>query len=132
MAMSDPIADMLSRIRNGLNAGHDRVDIPASRVKEQICKVMQAEGYIEGYKLVEDNKQGVLQVKLRYTPQRAPVIRELRRVSRPSLRVYRKSRDLEQFRSGLGISIISTSHGVMTSKQARDAHVGGEILCEVW
>ncbi len=132
MSMSDPIADLLTRIRNGLSARHDRVDMPASRLKEQICAVLQQEGYIAGYKLVEDAKQGILQVSLRYLEDQKPVVRGMRRVSKPSLRVYVKSDEIRPVRSGLGISILSTSKGVMTGKQARDGKMGGELLCEVW
>lgn len=132
MSMSDPIADLLTRIRNGLSARHDRVDVPASRLKEQICAVLQQEGYIAGYKLVEGSKQGILQVSLRYLEDQKPVVRGMRRVSKPSLRVYVKSDEIRPVRSGLGISILSTSQGVMTGKQAREGKMGGELLCEVW
>ena len=132
MSMSDPIADLLTRMRNGLSARHERVDVPASRLKEQICAVLQREGYIAGYKLVEDEKQGILQVTLRYVENQQPVVHGMRRVSKPSLRVYVASDEIRPVRSGLGISILSTSKGVMTGKQARAGKVGGEVLCEVW
>ncbi|MCL4853908.1 MAG: 30S ribosomal protein S8 [Bryobacteraceae bacterium] len=132
MSMSDPIADLITRMRNGMSARHDRVDVPASRLKAQICAVLQQEGYIAGYKLVEDDKQGVLQVSLRYLENQQPVVHGMRRVSKPSLRVYVGSDDIKPVRSGLGISILSTSKGVMTGKQARASKVGGEVLCEVW
>jgi len=132
MSMSDPIADLLTRIRNGLSARHERVDMPASRLKAQICAVLQQEGYIAGYKLVEDDKQGILQVTLRYLENQQPVVHGMRRVSKPSLRVYVGSDAIRPVRSGLGISILSTSQGVMTGKQARAGKVGGEVLCEVW
>jgi small subunit ribosomal protein S8 len=132
MSLNDPIADMLTRLRNGLRASKDRVDIPASNIKEDMCKVLEAEGYIRGYKRVDDGKQGLLQVALAYTTDGNPVIRELTRVSRPSLRNYAKQKDVQQFRSGLGIRILTTSHGVMTDKQARESNVGGEVLCEIW
>ncbi len=131
--MSDPIADLLSRLRNALVAGHDHVDIPASRIKEEICSVLLREGFIAAYRLIEEGPQGTLRVSLKYQGEnRRPVLQGLRRVSRPSLRVYAKSAEVRPVRSGLGISILSTSRGVMTGKQAREAHVGGEILCEVW
>ncbi|GMV94933.1 MAG: 30S ribosomal protein S8 [Candidatus Hydrogenedentota bacterium] len=132
MSMSDPIADLITRMRNGMSARHDRVDVPASRLKAQICAVLQQEGYIAGYKLVEDDKQGILQVSLRYLENQQPVVHGMRRVSKPSLRVYVGSGDIKPVRSGLGISIVSTSKGVMTGKQARASKVGGEVLCEVW
>ncbi len=132
MAMTDPVADMLTRMRNALQGKQPRVDIPASILKERICAVLKQEGYIEEYKRVDDGKQGILQVTLKYEPNRKPVISGLRRVSRPSLRVYRRNTDIQTVRSGLGISIISTSKGVMTGKEARRSQVGGEVLCEVW
>ncbi|MCC6694613.1 MAG: 30S ribosomal protein S8 [Candidatus Hydrogenedentes bacterium] len=132
MAMSDPIADLLTRIRNGISAKHERVDVPASRLKEQICAVLLQEGYIGGYKTVEDGKQNVIQVTLKYLSDRQPVVKGIRRVSRPSLRVYVGSGEIRPVRSGLGISILSTSQGVMTGKQARASKVGGEVLCEIW
>ncbi len=132
MTMSDPIADLLTRVRNALSTGNTRVDIPASTIKEEICKVLEREGYIEGYKKIETEHQGVLQVSLRYTSDRKPVIQEIRRISKPSLRVYVKSDDIKQVRTGLGVSILSTSRGLMTGKQARQENIGGELLCEVW
>jgi len=132
MSMSDPIADMLTRIRNGLQVRHERVDVPASRLKEEICGVLKNEGYIQDYELIEDSKQNVLRITLKYLADRTPVVHEIRRVSRPSLRQYVRSADVRPVRSGLGVAIMSTSRGVMTSKQAREANVGGEVLCEVW
>lgn len=132
MAMSDPIADLLSRVRNALQARQERVDVPSSRLKEQICNVLKQEGFIESYKIIEDGKQNVLQVSLKYLPNRRPVISGLRRVSKPSLRVYVGYGEIRPVRSGLGISVVSTSRGVMTGKQARANKVGGEVLCEVW
>jgi small subunit ribosomal protein S8 len=132
MAMSDPIADMLTRMRNALLRGFRTVDIPHSRLKEQMCAVLKREGYIDEYSVVQNGPQGSIRVVLRYVNENQPVIQGLKRVSKPSLRVRRGSKDLRQVRSGLGISIISTSHGVMTGKQARSKHVGGEVLCEVW
>ena len=132
MAMSDPIADLLTRIRNGLTVKHDRVRIPASRMKEEICALLKREGFIEDYELIEDAKQNQLDVTLRYDETRGPVIQAMRRVSKPSLRVYKKSKDLRPVRSGQGSAIVSTSKGIMTGKQARSEHLGGEVLCEVW
>lgn len=132
MSMSDPVSDLLSRVRNAMQAHQERVDIPRSRLKERICDVLKQEGFIQGYKVVEDDKQNVLQVSLKYLANRQPVISGLRRVSKPSLRVYVAYGDIKPVRSGLGISVVSTSHGVMTGKQARASKVGGEVLCEVW
>ncbi|MBX7259179.1 MAG: 30S ribosomal protein S8 [Candidatus Hydrogenedentes bacterium] len=132
MSMSDPIADMLTRMRNALQGKQARVDIPASTLKERVCAVLKQEGYIEEYKLVEGEHQGVLQVTLKYEPNRKPVIQGIKRVSKPSLRVYVQCDDIRPVRSGLGISIMSTSKGVMTGKEARHNKLGGEVLCEVW
>ena len=132
MSICDPIADLLTRIRNALSAGHERVDVPASRIKLEICRVLEHEGFLEGYKVVEAGSQKVIQVGLKYTPERKPVIQELRRVSKQSLRQYAKSKDIKLVRGGLGIAVVSTSQGVMTGKEARRAKIGGEVLCEVW
>lgn len=132
MALSDPIADMLTRIRNALIAGHPDVEIPASRTKEKICAVLRREGYIRDYTVVEAGVHTRLRVELKYLPDRSPVIQGLRRVSKPSLRIYCRRKEIPQVRNGLGISILSTSKGVMSGKQARVAQVGGEVLCEVW
>ncbi len=133
MAMSDPIADLLTRIRNAHQAGHEHAIIPYSRLKENICNVLKAEGYIEDFGVAgEHPSEKTIRVTLRYTRDGSPVIKQLRRVSRPSLRVYVKSKDIKPTRSGLGIAIVSTSHGLMTGKQAYQKRVGGEILCEVW
>jgi len=134
MTMSDPIADLLTRLRNGLQAGHPTVDIPASRLKEQICEVMKKEGFIKKYdvKDAEDSKRRHIRVALKYRADRKPVIQGLRRVSKPSLRVYMRSSELRPVRSGVGVSIVSTSKGLMTGRQARAEHIGGEVLCEIW
>jgi len=132
MSMSDPIADMLTRIRNALNAGHAVAEMPASRTKEQVCAVLKREGYISEYSVIDEGVKPRLRVELKYLPDRSPAILGLRRVSRPSLRVYAGRLGISQVRSGLGISILSTSKGVMSGKQARTAHIGGEVLCEVW
>jgi small subunit ribosomal protein S8 len=132
MSMSDPISDLLSSVRNAMRAHQERVDVPGSRVKERICDVLKQEGFIDGYKVVEDGKRNVLQVSLKYLTNRQPVITGLRRVSKPSLRVYVNYGEIKPVRSGLGISVVSTSKGVMTGKQARANKLGGEVLCEVW
>lgn len=132
MALTDPIADMLTRIRNANQALLEKVDIPASRLKVEISKVLKAEGFIRAYKLIDDNKQGVLRIYLKFGPGNERVILGLRRVSRPGLRVYRKTAQIPRVMSGLGVSIVSTSQGVMTGKQARERSLGGEVLCTVW
>ncbi len=132
MSMSDPIADLLTRMRNALSAGHSRVDVPASRIKEDICNVLQEQGYILGYTIVGEGARKTLQISLKYDVDGRPTIREIKRISKPSLRVYARSRDLRPVRGGLGMSIVTTSQGVMTAKQARKAGIGGEVLCQVW
>lgn len=132
MSMSDPLADMLTRIRNGLQAGYPAVEAPSSRLKVAVCEVLKKEGYITDFVREDDDKQGVLRITLKYMTDRSPVIQGLKRVSKPSLRSYRGANEIKNVRSGLGISIVSTSQGVMTGKQARTENVGGEVLCEIW
>lgn len=132
MAMNDPIADLLTRIRNGIHAHHSTVEIPASRMKEDICAVLKREGFIENYERIEKGSQGALRVTLKYAHDRTPVLQGLRRISKPSLRVYTRCGDVRPVRSGLGIAILSTSRGVVTGREAREAKVGGEVICEVW
>ncbi len=132
MAMSDPIADMLTRIRNGGKAEFAKVDIPGSKLKVEVARVLKDQGYIKNYKFLDDNKQGVLRVYLKYTQERRHVIYGLERVSKPSRRVYKKSKEIKPVLNGLGISILSTSKGLMTDKQARNENVGGEVLCNIW
>ncbi len=132
MSMSDPIADMLTRVRNALSTGHKVTDVPASTIKTEMCEVLKKEGYIRDYEAVEVEGHAQIRVELKYLRNRKPVIRGLRRISKPSLRVYAGHAEIKPVRSGLGISILSTSQGVMTGKQARDAKAGGEVLCEVW
>ena len=130
--MTDPIADMLTRIRNGLNAKHETVDIPASKMKLEIAKILKAEGFIKNYKIVQNNKQGTIKVQLKYDADELPVIGDLTRVSRPGRRVYAAMDEIPVVKNGLGIAIISTSKGVITDRAARAAHIGGEVLCSVW
>ena len=132
MSMSDPIADLLTRIRNALHAGFPSVKTPASRLKEEVCRVLKEEGYIREFAREEDGKQGELTIFLKYTADRKPVIEGIARVSKPSLRSYAGSQKVPPVRSGLGISILTTSKGVMTGRQARRDNVGGEVLCKVW
>ena len=133
MQISDTIADMLTRIRNANSAKHETVDIPASNMKKAIAQILVDEGYVKEYKVIEDGKQGVIRVMLKYQgPSRTPVLMGLRRVSKPGLRIYSSSEDMPKVMKGLGTAIISTSKGVMTDKAARAAHVGGEVLAFVW
>ena len=132
MQMSDVIADMLTRIRNANSAKHDTVDIPASNLKKSIAEILLSEGYIKSYQIIEDGKQGIIRVTLKYEAGKQRVIRGLRRVSKPGLRIYSSCEDMPRVMNGLGIAIISTSKGIMTDKQARAAHIGGEVLAFVW
>jgi len=129
---SDPIADLLTRIRNGLNARMPQVDVPMSHIKVEVVKILEAEGFVKGHEVVTESKYPIIRVHLKYDAKRQPVIHVLKRVSKPGLRVYRKSDDLRARRSGLSTQIITTSGGVMTDREARRRHVGGEIICEVW
>ncbi|MBM4294320.1 MAG: 30S ribosomal protein S8 [Deltaproteobacteria bacterium] len=130
--MTDPIADMLTRIRNAGTARFDKVDIPASRMKINLAKIMKDEGFIKNYKVIKDNRQGILRVYLRYNEQQQPLIYGLKRVSKPGRRVYTGTEELPKVQGGLGVAVISTSKGVVTDRQARKLGVGGEVLCEIW
>lgn len=132
MAMTDPIADMLTRLRNANNVYHESVEIPGSKMKSAIAKVLKDEGFINDYTFQEDGKQGVITVSLKYGPNREKVISGIKRISKPGLRQYVKCDELPRVLGGLGIAIISTSQGVMSDKEARKAHVGGEVLAYVW
>ncbi|MCI5842752.1 MAG: 30S ribosomal protein S8 [Clostridiales bacterium] len=132
MHITDPIADMLTRIRNANNAKHEIVDVPASNMKKAIAQILLDEGYIKNYQIVDDGTQGVIHITLKYNPGKEKVITGLRRVSKPGLRVYVGADELPSVLRGLGIAIVSTSKGVMTDKKARAAHVGGEVLAFVW
>ncbi len=132
MQITDPIADMLTRIRNANSAKHDTVDIPASNMKKAIASILLEEGYIKNFQIIDDGTQGVIRVTLKYNPGKEAVVSGLRRVSKPGLRVYAGADELPKVLKGLGIAIISTSKGVMTDKKARAAHVGGEVLAFVW
>lgn len=132
MSMNDPIADLLTRVRNASRAGHATVDIPASNLKIEVCRVLREEGFIEDYLVSEEPKPGLIRVTLKYSANRIPVIQGLKRVSKPSLRVYKAHSDIAQVRTGLGVAILTTSRGVMTGKHARKERIGGEVLCEVW
>ncbi len=132
MHITDPVADLLTRIRNASTAKHPSVEVPASNLKKAICQILVEEGYIKSVQLIEDNKQGTLRLALKYQENGAPVIAGLRRVSKPGLRIYTNCEDMPKVMKGLGTAIISTSKGVMTDKAARAAHVGGEVLAFVW
>ena len=132
MQITDPVADMLTRIRNANTAKHESVDVPASNLKKAIAKILLDEGYIKSYEIVEDGTQGIIRIQLKYLAGKEKVIRGLRRVSKPGLRVYAGADELPRVLKGLGIAIISTSKGVMTDKAARANHVGGEVLAFVW
>ncbi len=132
MATSDPIADMLTSIRNGGKAGFAKVDIPGSKVKLELVRVLKEQGYIKDYKYLENEVQGSIRIYLKYVSDGKPSIFGIERVSKPSRRIYSKSKQIKPVLNGLGISVVSTSRGVMTDKQAREANVGGEILFNVW
>ena len=132
MQITDPIADMLTRIRNANTAKHETVDIPASNMKKAIAEILNNEGYIKGYQIIEDGKQGVIRVTLKYTGNKEKVISGIKRISKPGLRMYAPADELPRVLKGLGIAIISTSKGIMTDREARKQHIGGEILAFVW
>ena len=132
MQITDPIADMLTRIRNAGSARHETVDIPNSKMKKAIAEILLEEGYIKSFQLIDDGTQGVIRVTLKYLPGKEKAIQGLRRVSKPGLRVYAGADELPQVLRGLGIAIISTSKGIMTDKKARELNVGGEVLAFVW
>ena len=132
MHITDPIADMLTRIRNANSAKHDTVDIPASKMKKAIAQILVDEGYINAYKIIDDDKQGVIRVSLKYGEGKSQVITGLRRVSKPGLRIYSNVEDMPKVMKGLGVAIISTSKGIMTDREARKQNVGGEVLAFIW
>ncbi len=132
MSMTDPIADLLTRIRNASRAQHEKVDVPASNIKEQVARILKKEGYISDYRRIEDNRQGVLRIYLRYDSDSDAAITLIKRISKPGRRKYVKATEIPRVIRGLGIAILSTSSGVMTDGEARAAKVGGEVLCYVW
>lgn len=132
MHITDPIADMLTRIRNANSAKHDTVDIPASKMKKAIAQILVDEGYIKAYIIIDDDKQGVIRVSLKYGEGKSQVITGLRRVSKPGLRIYSNVEDMPKVMKGLGVAIISTSKGIMTDREARKQNVGGEVLAFIW
>ncbi len=132
MQITDPIADMLTRIRNANSAKHDTVSVPASNMKKAIAQILVDEGYIKDYKVVEDGKQGIIEITLKYGPNKSQVLLGLRRVSKPGLRIYTDCENMPKVMKGLGVAILSTSKGVMTDKAARKLNVGGEVLAFIW
>jgi small subunit ribosomal protein S8 len=132
MVMTDPIADMLTRIRNANMVRHEKLEVPASKIKKEIAEILKREGFVRDVELIEDNKQGILRIFLKYGPNNERVITGLKRISKPGLRVYAKADEVPRVLNGLGIAIVSTSKGVMTDKEARQAQTGGEVVAYVW
>ncbi len=132
MTMTDPIADMLTRIRNANMVSHKTVDVPASNIKKSIAEILKEEGYIENYEFIEDDKQGIIRITMKYGSNNERVISGLKKISKPGLRVYAKRNEVPKVLGGLGIAIISTSNGVISDKKARQLGVGGEVICYVW
>ncbi len=130
-ATSDPIADMLTRLRNAIKAEHLKVDVPSSKIKVAIAKILKDEGFIKNFKMIEDNKQKVLRIYLKYTEENQPAILELKRISKPGRRVYSKAEELKPILNNIGIWILSTPKGVLTNKAAKKLNVGGEVICEI-
>lgn len=130
--MTDPIADMLTRIRNANTAGHETVEIPASNIKKSIAEILLNEGYISKYEVIDDNKQGIIKVEMKYGANKERVISGIKKISKPGLKVYAKANEVPKVLGGLGIAIISTSKGVISDKEARKLGVGGEVICYVW
>ena len=132
MTMTDPIADMLTRIRNANTAGHDTVEIPASKMKKSIAQILKDEGFINDFEVIEDGKQGIIKVTMKYAANKEKVISGIKKISKPGLKVYAKAEDVPRVLGGLGIAIISTSKGVISDKEARKLGIGGEVICYVW
>lgn len=132
MSMTDSIADLLTRIRNANRASHEKVDVPFSRMKQEIVRLIKDEGFIKNYRFIEDRRQGTIRVFMKYGPNREHVIKDLQRISKPGCRVYTSAEEIPRVLGGLGVAILSTSRGIMTDRQARREHVGGEVLCHIW
>ncbi len=132
MSMTDSIADLLTRIRNANQANHEKVDVPFSRLKQEIVRLIKDEGFIKNYRFIEDRRQGTIRIFMKYGPNRERVIRDLRRISSPGCRVYASVDRIPRVLGGLGVAILSTSQGIMTDRQARRAGIGGEVLCYIW
>jgi small subunit ribosomal protein S8 len=132
MTPSDPIADMLTRVRNALRARHQKVDVPASKMKMELARILKEEGYILNYKMAEDGAQKAIRIYLKYTPSNEPAIAKIERVSRPGCRVYVGSKEIPRVLGGLGINILTTPRGLMTGRDARKENIGGELICQIW
>lgn len=132
MTMTDPIADMLTRVRNASSVHHDTVDVPASNIKKELARILLEEGYIKGYDVIEDGKQGLIRIQLKYGKAGEKVITGIKKISKPGMRVYADKTNVPKVLNGIGISVISTSKGIVTDKQARELGVGGEVICYVW
>ena len=132
MTMTDPIADMLTRIRNANTVGHEVVEIPASKMKKSIAEILKAEGFIADYEVIDDDKQGIIKVTMKYGAGKEKVITGIKKISKPGLKVYAKANEVPKVLGGLGIAIVSTSQGIMTDKAARKLGIGGEVICYVW
>ena len=132
MTMTDPIADMLTRVRNANMVKHETVDVPASNMKKEIARILLEEGFVRGYDVIEDEKQGIIRIQLKYGQSGERVIQGIKRISKPGMRVYTNAYEVPKVLNGLGISIISTSKGILTDRQARKENVGGEVICYVW
>ena len=132
MTMTDPIADMLTRIRNANTVKQETVDVPASNIKKEIVRILLEEGFVRGYDVIEDEKQGIIRIQLKYGQAGEKVIQGIKRISKPGMRVYTNAHEIPKVLNGLGIAIISTSKGILTDKQARKENVGGEVICYVW
>ncbi len=132
MSMTDPIADMLTRVRNALMSGKEKVDVPASAMKEGIARILRDEGYIINYRVIEDTRQGIIRITLKYGEADTPAIVKLQRISKPGRRVYVPAKEIPRVLNGLGIAVLSTSRGILTDKESKSRNVGGEVLCYIW
>ena len=132
MTMTDPIADMLTRVRNANTAKHDTVDVPASNVKKELSRILLEEGFVKVYDVIEDGKQGIIRIQLKYAQEGVRVISGLKRISKPGMRIYAAANEVPKVLNGLGIAVVSTSKGILTDRQARKENVGGEVVCYVW
>lgn len=132
MVMTDPIADMLTRIRNANSVKHESVDVPRSKMKEELARILKDEGFIKDYKVIEDDKQGTIRIYLKYDANKGQVIQGIKRISKPGLRVYANKDEVPRVLGGLGVAILSTSHGIMSDRTARQEGIGGEVICYVW
>ena len=132
MSMTDPIADMLTRVRNALMSGKEKVDVPASAIKEGIARILRDEGYIINYRMIEDNRQGMIRITLKYGEADTPAIVKLQRISKPGRRVYVPAKEIPRVLNGLGIAVLSTSRGILTDRESKSQNVGGEVLCYIW